>query len=92
MRTWKKDGCCGHDLPGYGKVALSGMMPVLSRMGYEVLNLPTALLSSTLDLGKYEILDTTDYMRRCLAVWEELHITYDAVCTGFILQRSKMPW
>ena len=78
-----------NDLPGYGKVALSGMMPVLSRMGYEVLNLPTALLSSTLDLGKYEILDTTDYMRRCLAVWEELHITYDAVCTGFILSEEQ---
>ena len=78
-----------NDLPGYGKVALAGMMPVLSRMGYEVLNLPTALLSSTLDLGKYEILDTTAYMRQCLPVWQELHITYDAICTGFILSEEQ---
>lgn len=78
-----------NDLPGYGKVALAGMMSVLSRMGYEVLNLPTALLSSTLDLGKYEILDTTAYMRGCLRVWEELGITHDAICTGFVLSEEQ---
>ena len=38
-----------NDLPGYGKVALAAMEPVLSHMGYECFNLPTMLVSNTLD-------------------------------------------
>ena len=47
-----------NDLPGYGKVALSGMIPVLTHMGYRVSHIPTALISNTLNYGKFEILDT----------------------------------
>ena len=61
-----------NDLPGYGRAALSLMLPVLSRMGFHVYNLPTALVSNTLDYGKFEILETTDYMKNTLLVWEEL--------------------
>ena len=38
-----------NDLPGYGKVALAAMLPILSQMGHHVFNLPTALVSNTLD-------------------------------------------
>ena len=41
-----------NDMAGYGKVALSAMIPVLSHMKYEVFNLPTAIVSNTLDYGK----------------------------------------
>jgi len=51
-----------NDMPGYGKVALAAMLPILSNMGHSVYNLPTALVSNTLDYGKFTILDTTDYM------------------------------
>ena len=51
-----------NDMAGYGKVALSAMIPVLSHMKYEVFNLPTAIVSNTLDYGKFDILDTTDYI------------------------------
>lgn len=44
-----------NDLAGYGKVALSAMIPVLSHMGYNLYNLPTALVSNTLDYGKFDI-------------------------------------
>lgn len=52
-----------NDMAGYGKVALSAMIPVLSHMKYEVFNLPTAIVSNTLDYGKFDILDTTGYMK-----------------------------
>ena len=42
-----------HDLAGYGKVSLSAMMPVLSHMGHHLYTLPTALVSNTLDYGKF---------------------------------------
>ena len=34
-----------NDIAGYGKVALSAMIPVLSHMKYETYNLPTAVVS-----------------------------------------------
>ena len=36
-----------NDLAGYGKVALSAMIPVLSHMKYEIFSLPTAIVSNT---------------------------------------------
>ena len=53
-----------HDLAGYGKVSLSAMMPVLSHMGHHLYTLPTALVSNTLDYGKFYIQETTEYMRQ----------------------------
>lgn len=40
-----------NDMAGYGKVALSVMIPVLSHLKFETFNLPTALVSNTLDYG-----------------------------------------
>lgn len=79
-----------NDLAGYGKVALSAMMPVLSHMGFDLHTLPTALVSNTLDYGKFEILETTDYMKHTLEVWEQLGFSFDAVCTGFIVSQEQM--
>lgn len=78
-----------NDLAGYGKVALSAMLPVLSHMKYETYNLPTAIVSNTLDYGKFDILDTTEYMKKALKVWEELSFSFDAVSTGFIVSREQ---
>lgn len=78
-----------NDLPGYGKVALAAMMPVLSHMGHHLYNLPTALVSNTLDYGKFDILDTTQYMKNTLAVWKELGFCFDAISTGFIVSEEQ---
>lgn len=78
-----------NDLAGYGKVALSAMLPVLSHMKYETYNLPTAIVSNTLDYGKFDILDTTDYMKNTLKVWAELGFSFDAVSTGFIVSSEQ---
>lgn len=79
-----------NDLPGYGKVALSAMFPVMSHMGYDVYNLPTAIVSNTLDYGKFNILDTTDHMKKSIEVWNELGFSFDAICTGFILTKQQV--
>lgn len=78
-----------NDLAGYGKVALSAMIPILSHMQYEVCSLPTALVSNTLDYGKFEVLETTDYMKNTLQVWDVLGFQFDAVSTGFIVSRPQ---
>ena len=78
-----------NDMPGYGKVALAAMIPVLSHMGYHLYNLPTALVSNTLDYGTFDILDTTQYMKNTLAVWKKLGFTFDCISTGFIISEEQ---
>ncbi len=79
-----------NDLPGYGKVALAAMVPLLSRMGHYTYQLPTAMISNTLDLGKFCIQDMTEYMRDTIQVWDELGFDPDCICTGFVLSEEQV--
>ena len=91
MRNYMKDQILLiNDLAGYGKVALSAMLPVMTHAGLNLYNLPTALVSNTLDYGKFEILETTEYMRKTMKVWAELGFSFDAVCTGFIASKEQV--
>ena len=72
------------DSTGYGTIALPAMLPVLTHMGAETFALPTALISNPLNFGKFEVLDTTEYMRGSLKVWRELGFQFDAVFSGFL--------
>lgn len=78
-----------NDLAGYGKVATAAMLPILSYLGYPVYNLPTALVSNTLDYGKFNIMDTTEYIRGVFPVWEQLGFSFDAIATGFIASPAQ---
>lgn len=73
-----------NDFPGYGKVAISAMTPVLVRRGYEVFSLPTMIVSNTLNYGRFASIDTTAYMKEAVQVWKNLGFCFDAVSTGFI--------
>ena len=42
-----------NDIAGYGKVALSAMLPILSYKGFNLYNLPTAIVSNTLNYEKF---------------------------------------
>lgn len=72
------------DITGRSRVAVRMMTAALEAQGNEVLALPTALISNTLNLGAHQALDTTDYLLRSLETWERLGIAYDGVCIGYI--------
>ena len=78
-----------NDMAGYGKVALSVMIPILSQLRHQVYKLPTALVSNTLDYGVFDIHETTDYMRRAIDAWNELGFSFDAVATGFLVSEEQ---
>ncbi len=78
-----------NDMAGYGKVATAAMLPILSYMGHPTYNLPTALVSNTLDYGKFNILDTTDYITGVFPVWKDLGFRFDAIATGFIVSARQ---
>lgn len=79
-----------NDMPGYSKVAMAAMLPILSHMGHSVYNLPTALVSNTLDYGKFALLDTTDYMTQVIRVWRELGFQFDCITTGFLASARQV--
>ena len=72
------------DITGRSRVALRMLSRVLEDRGHEVLMLPTALISNTLNLGRHEALDTTDYLLRSLETWEALGMRYDLAYIGYI--------
>lgn len=78
-----------NDVVGYGKVGMGAMLPVLSYLGVPTYSLPTALVSNTLDYGRFNIQDTTEYIRGTLPVWKELGFAFDAVCTGLMFSDEQ---
>lgn len=72
------------DITGKSCVALRMMSRELEKRGHEVFALPTALVSNTLNLGRAHTLDTTDYLLKSLALWEEMGFAFDAVSIGYI--------
>ena len=89
VRMKKKQILLINDLAGYGKVATAAMLPILSYFGLPTYNLPTALVSNTLDYGKFNIMDTTDYIQGVFPVWAELGFSFDAIATGFIASERQ---
>ena len=79
-----------NDIAGYGKVALSAMLPILSYKGFNLYNLPTAIVSNTLNYEKFRIEDTTEYIEETLRIWKELNFSFDIISTGFIFTKKQM--
>lgn len=74
-----------HDISGFGRAALSSIIPIISSMGIQVCSVPTAILSThTGGFDNYTFIDLTDYMTDYLAHWHELNLYFDCVYTGFL--------
>ena len=78
-----------NDVVGYGKVGMGAMRPILSYLGIPTYSLPTALVSNTLNYGKFNIQDTTEYIKGTLPVWKELGFSFDAICTGLMFSEEQ---
>lgn len=78
-----------NDVVGRSHVGMVAMLPILTYLGHSVHNLPTALVSNTLDYGRFNVMETTDYMRDTLPVWRELGFRFDAVCTGLMFSEEQ---
>ncbi|MCF0179361.1 MAG: bifunctional hydroxymethylpyrimidine kinase/phosphomethylpyrimidine kinase [Bacteroidales bacterium] len=72
------------DIVGHGRLAVLAQSSVLSPLGHNISNLPTALVSNNFCYGKYAMLDTTQYMRESIEVWESIGFVFDVISIGFI--------
>ena len=78
-----------NDVVGYSHVGMVVMLPILTHLGHTTYNLPTALVSNTLDYGHFNVLETTGYMRGAIPVWRQLGFRFDAVCTGLMFSEEQ---
>lgn len=83
-RQLKKTVLLLGDITGKSRVALRMLIAALEARGHEVLALPTALISNTLNLGAHAALETTDYLLSALETYEQLGIAYDFLYIGYI--------
>lgn len=74
-----------HDLSGFGRCALTCVIPTLSVMGIQCVPCPTALLSThTGGFEGFSFLELTDEMEKFARHWSSLGLTFDAVYSGFL--------
>ncbi len=74
-----------NDLSGYGRAALTTIIPILSTMGIQVCPFPTAILST--HTGGFEgcsFVDLTDSMRGYMKHWKDENIEFDCIYSGFL--------
>ncbi|NLK40318.1 MAG: pyridoxamine kinase [Clostridiales bacterium] len=80
-----------HDLSGFGRCALTVVIPALSVMGVQTVPLPTALLST--HTGGFDQLyfeDLTHSMKKIYTHWASLDITFDAIYSGFLGNEAQI--
>ena len=80
-----------HDLSCMGRCALTVIMPTLSVMGYQVIPVPTALLST--HTGGYtdlHFLDLTTDMEQITAHFSALNASFRSIYTGFLSSEEQI--
>ena len=72
-----------NDLTGFGRCALTVVIPVISVMGLGCCPVPTSILSNHTAFPSCFIDDYTDKLEPYLAEWEKLGLKFDGIYTGF---------
>lgn len=80
-----------HDLSGFGRCALSVIIPTLSAMGVQVTAVPTAVMSThTGGFTGFTFTDMTDTMTGAAEHYKSLGIDFDAVYPGFLASEKQI--
>ena len=88
-KSGKKAGS-PHDLPGFGRAALSVIVPVLSCLGVQAVALPTAVLSThTGGLGTPAKLSNPGYGPAALAHYQRLGLRFDCIYSGYLADPTQ---
>ncbi|MDL2273576.1 pyridoxamine kinase [Oscillospiraceae bacterium OttesenSCG-928-G22] len=74
-----------HDLSGFGRCSLAVIAPIISAMGVQCCQLPTAFLSThTGGFTGFTFHDMTDEMPKILEHYKTLELEFDAIYSGFL--------
>lgn len=74
-----------HDLSGFGRCALTVVIPVMSSFGIQVCPVPTAALSThTGGFQDFSFVDMTEFMRETLVHYQKLQLRFEGLYSGFL--------
>lgn len=80
-----------HDISGFGRCALTVIIPTLSAMGVQVCPVPTAVLSThTGGYEGYTFLDLTNEISHYTAHWKNMSLSFDAIYSGFLANATQI--
>ncbi len=80
-----------HDLSGFGRCALTVVIPVISAMGIQCAAIPTAVLSThTGGFSDFVLCDMTDFLSPCCKHYKDLGIEFDAIYSGFLASEEQV--
>ncbi len=71
-----------HDLSGFGRCALTVVLPILSAMGFQACPVPTAVLSTHTGIPGFVVRDMSDIIQPWLRHWDDLGIGFDGLYSG----------
>lgn len=78
------------DISCVGKCSLTVALPVLAAMGLETAVLPTAVLSTHTGFPNPSFRDLTDGIAQISAHWQQVGVSFDGVCTGYLGSREQV--
>ncbi len=73
-----------NDIAGYGRCAMTVILPILSYMGVQGCPLPTSVFSSNTAFPYFFMDDYTDRMEEYIENWGKIGLTFDGIATGYL--------
>lgn len=90
MMDKQKTAAAIHDMSGFGRCALSVILPTLSAMGVQCVPVPTAVMSThTGGFSDFVLCDMTDYINKALEHYLKLGLKFDCIYTGFLASEEQ---
>lgn len=73
-----------NDIAGYGRCAMTVLLPIISYMGVQACPLPTSIFSNNTAFPHFFMDDYTDRMETYIDNWKKLGLTFDGIATGYL--------
>ena len=89
-RKMQKKIAAINDLTGYGRCALTVVLPVVSHMKLQCCPVPTSILSNHTGYPEYFFDDYTDRLPAFFSMWKSLDLTFDGIMSGFLGSREQI--
>lgn len=79
-----------NDLTGFGRCALTVVIPVVSHMKLQCCPVPTSILSNHTGYSEYFFDDYTKRLPAYLDMWKKLDLKFDGIMSGFLGSKEQI--
>lgn len=73
-----------NDIAGFGRCAMTVLLPIISYMGVQGCPLPTSIFSSNTAFPHFFMDDYTDRMEEYIENWGKIGLSFDGIATGYL--------